>query len=93
MNIKRKTMTGSVVSHKMDKTAVVVIERLRHHPLYHKTVRKAAKYKVHDEKNECQVGDVVKMIEARPFSKDKNWKVVEIVSRREVVSVTPQEIQ
>lgn len=92
MNSKRKTMQGSVVSHKMDKTAVVTVERLRHHPLYHKTMRKVVKYKVHDEKNECGVGDVVRLIETRPFSREKRWKVIEIVSRGEAVEVKPQEI-
>lgn len=92
MNNKHKIILGSVVSHKMDKTVVVAVERLRHHPLYHKTMRKLVKYKAHDEKNECGVGDVVRLLETRPISKEKHWKVIEIVSKGEVVEVTPQEI-
>jgi small subunit ribosomal protein S17 len=76
-----KTYTGKVVSNKMDKTVVVAITRQFQHPVYKKTVRKVAKFKVHDEKNECRVGDDVKIIETRPVSKDKRWLVLEILKK------------
>lgn len=76
-----KTYTGKVVSNKMDKTVVVAITRQFQHPVYKKTVRKVAKFKVHDEKNECRVGDNVKIIETRPVSKDKRWLVLEILKK------------
>lgn len=85
-------MVGSVVSHKMDKTAIVAVEKPTHHPLYHKVIRRVVKYKVHDEKNDCGVGDVVRIIEIRPISKEKRWKVIEIITKGEVVAVKPQEI-
>ncbi len=92
MEKKRKTRVGRVVSNKMDKTVVVTVETLRHHPLYKKTIRRAVKYKVHDEKNECKLGDTVRIIETRPLSKEKRWRVAEIITRREVVEVQPKEI-
>ena len=92
MEKKRKTRVGRVVSNKMDKTAVVTVETLRHHPLYKKTIRRAVKYKVHDEKNECKLGDTVRIIETRPLSKEKRWRVAEIITRREVAEVQPKEI-
>jgi len=92
MEKKRKTRVGRVVSNKMDKTAVVTVETLRHHPLYKKTIRRAVKYKVHDEKNECKPGDTVRIIETRPLSKEKRWRVAEIITRREVAEVQPKEI-
>ena len=92
MENKRKTRVGRVVSNKMDKTVVVAVETLRHHPLYKKTIRKAVKFKAHDEKNECRLGDTVKIIETRPLSKEKRWRVAEIITKREVVEVQPKEI-
>ena len=92
MEKKRKTRVGRVVSNKMHKTVVVTVETLRHHPLYKKTIRRAVKYKAHDEKNECKLGDVVKIIETRPLSKEKRWRVAEIITTREVVEVQPEEI-
>jgi len=92
MEKKRKTRVGRVVSNKMDKTVVVTVETLRHHPLYKKTIRKAVKFKAHDEKNECRLGDTVKIIETRPLSKEKRWRVAEIITKREVVEVQPKEI-
>ena len=92
MEKRRKTMVGRVVSSKMDKTVVVTVETLRHHPLYKKTIRKAVKYKVHDEKNECKRGDTVKIIETRPLSKEKRWRVTEVITESEVVEVQPKEI-
>jgi small subunit ribosomal protein S17 len=92
MKGKRKTRTGTVISDKMDKTVVVVVESLGRHPLYKKVVRHTSKFKAHDETNACKVGDVVKIIETRPLSKDKRWRVAEIISRKEVVEVEPAEI-
>ncbi len=87
-----KTLVGKVVSHKMDKTAMVSIERVSHHPLYHKTLRRLVKYQAHDEKNEAGLGDTVRLIAVRPLSKEKRWKIVEIIAKGEVVEVKPQEI-
>ena len=77
----RKTRVGKVVSDKMDKTITVAIEDHVADPLYHKIVKKTYKLKAHDENNECQVGDTVKVMETRPLSKDKRWRLVEIVER------------
>jgi small subunit ribosomal protein S17 len=77
----RKTLIGTVYSDKMDKTVVVMIERLVKHPQYKKYVKRRAKYKAHDEKNECRSGDTVSIIETRPLSRDKRWRVKEIIKR------------
>ena len=77
----RKTMIGIVVSDKMDKTVVVSVETSVAHPIYNKTVKRTYKLKAHDEENVCQVGDKVKVMETRPLSKDKRWRVVEIVEK------------
>ena len=77
----RKTRTGKVVSNKMDKTIVVSIEDHVKHPLYNKIVKRSVKLKAHDEKNECSIGDTVKVMETRPLSKDKRWRLVEIVEK------------
>ncbi len=77
----RKTRTGKVISNKMDKTIVVAIENHVKHPLYNKIVKKTYKLKAHDENNECNIGDTVKVMETRPLSKDKRWRLVEIVER------------
>lgn len=76
-----KTYTGRVVSNKMDKTVVVAITRHFQHPVYKKTVKKVSKFKAHDERNECKVGDDVKITETRPISKDKRWLVLEILKK------------
>jgi small subunit ribosomal protein S17 len=78
---RRKTRVGKVVSDRMDKTCVVSIERLVKHPTYGRYVRQRAKFKVHDEKNECKVGDLVRFMETRPISKDKRWRFVEVLER------------
>jgi small subunit ribosomal protein S17 len=78
---RRKLRSGKVVSDRMDKTVVVSIERLVKHPVYGRYVRKRSKFKVHDEKNECHVGDVIRFMETRPLSKDKRWRFVEFVER------------
>lgn len=78
---RRKTRVGEVVSDKMDKTVVVAVTRLVRHPLYGRFVKKTSKFKVHDESNECQTGDVVKIMETRPISKDKRWRLVEVTKK------------
>ena len=92
MEKKRKIRVGRVISDKMDKTVVVTVETLRHHPLYKKTIRRAVKYKAHDEKNECRPGDTVRIIETRPLSREKRWRVAEIITKGEVAEVQPKEI-
>ena len=77
----RKTRIGKVVSDKMDKTIVVAIEDHVRHPLYGKIVKRTYKLKAHDEMNECGVGDTVKVMETRPLSKDKRWRLVEIIEK------------
>ena len=77
----RKTRTGKVVSDKMDKTITVAIEDHVKHPLYNKIVKRTYKLKAHDENNECNIGDTVKVMETRPLSKDKRWRLVEIIER------------
>ena len=77
----RKTRVGKVVSDKMDKTIVVAVEDNVKHPLYKKIVKRTYKLKAHDENNECNIGDRVKVMETRPLSKDKRWRLVEIIER------------
>ena len=72
----KKTYTGKIISNKMDKTVVVGVTRLFQHPVYKKTVKRVTKFKAHDENNKCQIGDIVKIIETRPLSKDKRWLVI-----------------
>lgn len=78
---QRKTRVGVVVSDKMDKTCVVAVERLVRHPLYGRTMRQTVRLKAHDEQNECRVGDRVRVMETRPLSKEKRWRVVEILEK------------
>ena len=92
METKHKTRIGRVVSNKMDKTVVVIVETTKHHPLYKKTVKRAVRYKAHDVRNECGEGDVVRIVETRPLSKEKRWRVAEIVTKKEAVTVKPEEI-
>ncbi len=77
----RKTQVGVVVSDKMDKTVVVEVKRLIAHPLYHKTIRRRAKYKAHDPENTCQVGDKVLIEECRPMSREKRWRVKTVLEK------------
>ena len=77
----RKTLVGIVESNKMDKTIVVKVEDSVRHPIYKKTVKKTYKLKAHDENNECQIGDKVRVMETRPLSKDKRWRLVEVVEK------------
>ncbi len=80
----RKTMIGTVVSDKMDKTVVVAVEDSVAHPIYNKTVKRTYKLKAHDEENTCKAGDRVKVMETRPLSKDKRYRVVEIVEKADI---------
>ena len=81
MTGQRKQLVGRVTSDKMDKTVVVVVERTVRHTLYGKVLRRTKKYKAHDEKNECKVGDQVCIVESRPMSREKRWRVAEILER------------
>lgn len=77
----RKTRVGKVVSNKMDKTVVVAIQDNVRHPLYKKIIKRTVKLKAHDELNSCNIGDIVKVMETRPLSKDKRWRVAEIIEK------------
>lgn len=77
----RKTRRGTVVSDKMDKTVVVRVERLTRHPRYDHIIKRAKKFKAHDELNQCTIGDIVEIMETRPLSKDKRWRVTEILRK------------
>lgn len=77
----RKEKIGQVVSDKMDKTITIAVERKEKHPMYGKFVQKTTKFKAHDEKNECGIGDTVRVMETRPLSKDKRWRLVEIIEK------------
>ncbi|QGG49176.1 30S ribosomal protein S17 [Heliorestis convoluta] len=82
---ERKVITGKVVSNKMDKTVVIAVQDRVQHPLYRKTVLRTKKFKAHDENNSCNMGDVVEIMETRPISKDKRWRVVKIVEKAVIV--------
>jgi small subunit ribosomal protein S17 len=92
MEKKHKTRAGRVVSNRMDKTVVVAVETPKHHMLYKKTIRRVVKYKAHDENNECRQGDMVRIIETRPLSRQKRWRVAKIITKEEVAEVQPKEI-
>ncbi|OPY59735.1 MAG: 30S ribosomal protein S17 [Pelotomaculum sp. PtaU1.Bin035] len=81
----RKVLTGRVVGDKMDKTVVVAVETLVRHPMYQRIIRRTRKFKAHDEENSCRIGDKVKVMETRPLSKEKRWRVVEILDREEQI--------
>jgi small subunit ribosomal protein S17 len=83
---RRKRREGVVVSNKMDKTVVVVVERLVRHEQYHKFLKQRERYKAHDQQNKCQVGDRVRLVETRPISRDKRWAVEAILSRSEALA-------
>lgn len=78
---QRKTRTGKVVSDKMDKTIVVAIQDNVRHPLYKKIIKRTSKLKVHDENNECRIGDRVRIVETRPLSKDKRWRLIKVIEK------------
>lgn len=88
----RKNMTGTVVSTKMQKTVVVAVESFKRHRLYKKTLRRTKRYKAHDETNACVLGDIVRIVETRPLSKEKRWRVAEILTRGNVAELQPQAI-
>jgi small subunit ribosomal protein S17 len=88
---KRKVREGLVVSDKMDKTVVVDVETRKVQPLYKKAIKFTKKYKAHDENNACKIGDKVKIVETRPLSKEKRWRVTEIMSKREMVKTRPKQ--
>ena len=90
---RRKVRIGQVVSDKMDKTVVVVYEWSRPHPIYKKAVRRQTRFNAHDPDNQCRIGDTVRIVETRPISKTKRWKVAEVISSREVPELQPEEIQ
>ena len=92
MTIIQKSKIGRVSSNKMEKTLVVLVESHRNHPLYKKTIKKVKRYKVHDEKNECKIGDTVKIVETRPLSKEKRWRVAEIIIKAAAIEIKPEEI-
>jgi small subunit ribosomal protein S17 len=89
---RRKSLIGTVVSTKMDKTAVVSVERRYPHPLYHKIVRSTKRYKAHDANNSAVLGDVVRIVETRPLSKEKRWRIAETMVRGNVAELAPREI-
>jgi small subunit ribosomal protein S17 len=84
---KRRKMTGVVVKDKMDKTVVIEVEKFLKHPKYHKYLKTKKRYKAHDEKNECSIGDKVLITESRPLSKEKRWVVKEIVKKEELMLI------
>ena len=92
MASQEKLQTGVVVSNKMDKTVVVRIDRQKRHRLYGKTLRVTRRYKAHDENNECNLGDIVRIAETRPLSREKRWRIVDIVTKGDVAELAPREI-
>jgi small subunit ribosomal protein S17 len=91
-DVKHKTMIGVVISNRMNKTVVVAVDKQKHHPLYRKTYKVAVKYKVHDEKGECKPDDKVLIIETRPLSKEKRWRVAAIITQAEAVEIKPGDV-
>ena len=89
MKAQRKRLIGEVVSNKMEKTVVVIVRRTRRHPLYGKVIRLSKHYKAHDENNECKLGDRVRIVESRPYSKDKRFRVEEILTRATQIDTAP----
>ncbi len=92
MKENRKQLIGRVVSDKMAQTVVVRVDSQHSHPLYHRIVRTSKKFKAHDEQSDSHLGDLVRIEESRPISKEKHWKVVEVIQRREVAAIQPREI-
>lgn len=89
---RRKVRFGRVVSDKMDKTVVVAVEWQQRHPIYKKAIRRRTRLKAHDEQRQCRPGDYVRIVETRPLSRTKRWRVAEILSRQEIAEVQPEEI-
>jgi len=92
MYTRRRAQVGVVVGNKMQKTVIVAVEKHKRHPLYKKSMRRTQRYKAHDEKGLCALGDTVRILESRPLSREKRWRVVEILARHEVAEVAPREI-
>ena len=92
MGSQEKLQMGTVVSNKMDKTVVVRIDRSKRHRLYGKTMHVSRRYKAHDENNECRLGDIVRIAETRPLSREKRWRVVEVVVKGDVAELAPRDI-
>jgi small subunit ribosomal protein S17 len=92
MEKNRKSMIGSVLTNKMAKTVIVAVESIHHHPVYKKTFKRVVRYKVHDEKSVSKPGDTVRIEGTRPLSKEKRWRVAEVVVKKELPQVKPEEI-
>ena len=92
MEEKRKTRIGKVIGDKMNKTVIVAVNTPWRHPVYNKTVRRVIKYYVHDEKKESKAGDTVRIIETRPISKLKRWRIAEVIIKAQVADIKPSEI-
>lgn len=88
----QRVIQGTVVSNKMEKTVVVTVERKKKHPLYHKVMSVTERYKAHDDDNSCKLGDVVRIVECRPMSKDKRWRVIEVLAHGDVAEIAPESI-
>lgn len=89
---RQRIIQGTVVSDKMDKTIVITVVRKKKHPLYHKVMSVTERYKAHDEDNKCKLGDVVRITECRPMSKDKRWRLIEVLTIGDVAEVAPESI-
>lgn len=89
---QQRILQGTVASNKMDKTVVVVVERRKKHRLYHKVMTLTTRYKAHDGSNVCNIGDIVRIEECRPMSKEKRWRVVEVLTRGDVAEIAPEAI-
>jgi small subunit ribosomal protein S17 len=92
MYTRRKSRVGVVTSDKMQKTVIVAVESHKRHPLYNKTIRRTTRYKVHDANDLAKLGDIVRIIESRPISREKRWRLAEVVTRREVAEIAPRDI-
>lgn len=92
MNKSRKTNVGQVVSDKMDKTVVVAVDRFRTHRLYKRRIKHVTKFKAHDYNNSCRLGDTVRIEETRPLSRDKRWRVIEVLARMDIAETLPKDI-
>ena len=92
MNKSRKINIGQVVSDKMDKTVVVAVDRFRTHRLYKRRIKRVTKFKAHDYNNSCKIGDTVRIEETRPLSREKRWRVVEVLARMDIAETQPKDI-
>ena len=90
--LKRKTRVGRVTSNMMDETVTVEVEWRRAHPLYKKSMRRRKRFKAHDSENKCRIGDLVRIVESRPISKTKRWRIAEILTSEDIAEILPDEI-